>query len=112
MYRGSVLLKSVSANASLVILNTTAYALVGSASPDVPLLLPNGTSPGTVHVDAAVSRAVPFRAVLCWVACAMLFYQSKALCVCVCVCARARACALAQGSAWVHAGGFSSCSHP
>ncbi|KAL4442739.1 hypothetical protein ABPG77_006733 [Micractinium sp. CCAP 211/92] len=53
VYRGSVLLKSVSANASLVMLNTTAYALMGSASPDVPLLLPNGTSPGKVHVDAA-----------------------------------------------------------
>ncbi|KAL4442738.1 hypothetical protein ABPG77_006732 [Micractinium sp. CCAP 211/92] len=53
VYRGSVLLKNSNSNASLVMLNTTAFALVGSASPDVPLLLPNGTSPGTAHVDAA-----------------------------------------------------------
>ncbi len=113
VYRGSVLLKNSNSNASLVMLNTTAFALVGSASPDVPLLLPNGTSPGTAHVDAAVSgacRAMLCCAVLCWVACStqrhnLLIYQKSSSCVRV----RVRACT--QSSAWAHAGGFSCCSH-
>lgn len=61
VYRSSVLLRNVSAgNASLVLLNDSAFALVGSASPDVPLLLPNGSSPGKARADATV-RSVALR---------------------------------------------------
>ena len=61
VYRGSVLLRNVTAgNASLVLLNDSAFALVGSAAPDVPLLLPNGSSLGKARVDATV-RSVALR---------------------------------------------------
>lgn len=63
VYRGSLLLQSAGSTATLHQLNDTAYAVLGSASVDVSLLLPNGSSPGKAHADAVVSRRMLCHAV-------------------------------------------------